>query len=45
MLGELYDISLLRRIDFDEYGEISPSNRLFNFHPSTRNYLKKVVIR
>lgn len=43
MLGEFYDMSLLRRIDLDEYGEINLGYRLFNFHPSIRNYLEKMI--
>jgi hypothetical protein len=41
MLEEFNDRSLLRRIDFDDYGEINPNYRIFNFHSSIRNYLDK----
>jgi tetratricopeptide (TPR) repeat protein len=36
-------LSLLRRIDFDEYGDTEGKYRLYHFHPSVRNYLEHKV--
>jgi tetratricopeptide (TPR) repeat protein len=40
IIRDLYDSSLLRRINFDERGDIEGKYRLYYFHPSVRNYLE-----
>ena len=43
IIRDLHNSSLLRRIDFDEYGDIEGKYRLYHFHPSVRNYLERKV--
>jgi hypothetical protein len=43
---DLYDHSLLRRIDFDEYGNdhgVDAIHPLYYFHSAIRNYLEDKV--
>jgi tetratricopeptide (TPR) repeat protein len=41
----LYNRSLLVRIELDEYGKINEEHVLYNFHPALRNYLENEVTR
>jgi tetratricopeptide (TPR) repeat protein len=43
IIRDLHNSSLLRRIDFDEYGDIEGKYRLYHFHPSVKNYLERKV--
>jgi tetratricopeptide (TPR) repeat protein len=47
ILLDLYDRSLLRTIEFDEYEDdgINASYHLYYFHPATRNYLEYKVVK
>ncbi len=43
ILNDLYNYSLLRRMDFAKYGDIEGEYNLYYFHPSVRNYLENLA--